>query len=125
MDGGAWWAAVHGVSKSRTRLSNFTFNFHLHALEKEIATYSSVLAWRVPGTEEPGELPSMGLHRYFTILKWFCLTLTWIHHGCTCGPHPEPPSHLPSILSLWVIPVQQPQAPCLMHQTWTGDPFHI
>ena len=63
MDGGAWWAAVHGVSKSRTRLSNFTFTFHFHALEKEMATQSSVLAWRIPGTGEPGGLPSMGLHR--------------------------------------------------------------
>ena len=62
-DGGAWWAAVHGVAKSRTRLSNFTFTFHFHALEKEMATHSSVLAWRIPGTGEPGGLPSMGLHR--------------------------------------------------------------
>ena len=61
MDGGAWWAAVHGVSKSRTRLSDFTFTFHFPALEKEMATHSSVLAWRIPGTEEPGGLPSMGL----------------------------------------------------------------
>ena len=63
MDGGAWWAAVHGVSKSQTRLSDFTFTFHFHALEKEIATHSSVLAWRIPGTGEPGGLPSMGSHR--------------------------------------------------------------
>ena len=62
MDGGAWWAAVHGVTKSRTRLSDFTFTFHFHALEKEMATHSSVLAWRIPGTGEPGGLPSMGLH---------------------------------------------------------------
>ena len=61
MDGGAWWAAVH--AKGRTRLSGFTFTFHFHALEKEMATHSSVLAWRIPGTEEPGGLPSMGLHR--------------------------------------------------------------
>ena len=61
--GGAWWAAVHGVAKSRTRLSDFTFTFHLHALEKEMATHSSVLAWRIPGKGEPGGLPSMGLHR--------------------------------------------------------------
>ena len=63
MDGGAWYAAVHGVAKSRTRLSDFTFPFHFHALEKEMATHSSVLAWRIPGMWEPGGLPSMGSHR--------------------------------------------------------------
>ena len=63
MDGGAWWAAVHGVAKSRIRLSNFTLTLHFHALEKEMATHSSVLAWRIPGIGEPGVLPSMGLHR--------------------------------------------------------------
>ena len=63
MDGGAWLAAVHGVAKSWTRLSDFTFTLHFHALEKEMATHSSVLAWRIPGTEEPGRLPSMGSHR--------------------------------------------------------------
>ena len=63
MDGGAWWAAVHRVAKSRTRLSDFTFTFHFRALEKEMATHFSVLAWRIPGTGEPGGLPSMGLHR--------------------------------------------------------------
>ena len=63
MDRGAWWAAVHGVAKSRTRLSDFTFTFHFHALEKEMATHSSVLTWRIPGTGEPGGLPSMGSHR--------------------------------------------------------------
>ena len=60
MDRGAWKAAVHGVARSRTRLSDFTFTFHFHALEKEMATHSSVLAWRIPGTGEPGGLPSMG-----------------------------------------------------------------
>ena len=60
---GAWWAAVHGVMKSQTRLSDFTFTFHFHALEKEMATHSSDLAWRIPGTGEPGGLPSMGWHR--------------------------------------------------------------
>ena len=60
MDGGAWKAAVHGVAKSPTRLCDFTFTFHFHALEKEMATHSSVLAWRIPGTEKPGRLPSMG-----------------------------------------------------------------
>ena len=63
MDGGAWWAAVHGIVKSQTRLSDVTFTFHFHALEKEMATHSSVLAWRIPGTGEPGGLPSMGSHR--------------------------------------------------------------
>ena len=63
MDGGAWWAAVHGVAKSRTRLSDFTFTFHFHALEKEMATHSSILAWRILGTGKPGGLPSMGSHR--------------------------------------------------------------
>jgi len=62
MDRGAWWAEVHGVAKSRTRLSDFTFTFHFHALEK-MATHCSVLAWRIPGTGEPGGLPSLGLHR--------------------------------------------------------------
>ena len=63
MDGGAWWAAIHGVAKSRTRLSDFTFTFHFHALEKEMAPHSSVLACRIPGTAEPGGLPSLGSHR--------------------------------------------------------------
>ena len=63
MDGGAWQATVHGVTKSRTRLSDFTFTFHFHALEKEMAAHSSVLAWRIPGMGEPGGLPSMGSHR--------------------------------------------------------------
>ena len=63
MDGGAWWAAVHGVAKSQARLSDFTFTFHFHTLEKEMATHSSILAWRIPGTEEPSGLLSMGSHR--------------------------------------------------------------
>ena len=63
MDGGAWEAAVHGVAKSQTQLSDFTFTFHFLALEKEMATHSSVLAWRIPGTGEPGGLPSLGSHR--------------------------------------------------------------
>ena len=69
MDGGAWWAAVHEVAKSRTQLSDFTFTFHFRALEKKMATHSSVLAWRIPGTGEPGGLPSMGSHR--------------VGHGCS------------------------------------------
>ena len=63
MDGGAWCTAVHGVAQSQTRLSDFTFTFHFHALEKEMATHSSVLAWRIPGVAEPGGLPPMGSHR--------------------------------------------------------------
>ena len=63
MDRGDWKAAVHGVAEGRTRLSDFPFIFHFHALEKEMATHSSVLAWRIPGTGEPVGLPSMGLHR--------------------------------------------------------------
>ena len=63
MDGGGWWTPVHGVAKSRTQLSDFPFTFHFHALEREMATHSSVLAWRIPGMGEPGALPSMGSHR--------------------------------------------------------------
>ena len=63
MNRGAWKATVYGVAKSRTRLSDFSFTFHFHALEKEMATHFSVLAWRIPGMVEPGGLPSMGLHR--------------------------------------------------------------
>ena len=70
MDGGAWWAAVHGVAKNQTRLSNFTFTFHFHALEKEMATHSSVLAWRIPGTGESGGLPAVyGIAQSQTRLK--------------------------------------------------------
>ena len=69
MDGGAWWAAVHGLAKSRTRLSDFTFAFHFHALEKEMATHSSVLAWRILGTGEPGGLSVYGVTQSQTQLK--------------------------------------------------------
>ena len=63
MDSGSWWATVHGVARNRTRLSDFTLTIHFHALEKEMATHSSVLAWRIPGLREPGGLPSLGSHR--------------------------------------------------------------
>ena len=69
MDGGAWQAVVHGVAKSRTRLSDFTFAFHFHALENEMATHSSILAWRIPGTGKPGGLPSYGVAESRTRLK--------------------------------------------------------
>ena len=84
MDGGTWWAAVHGVTKSRTRLNDFTFTFHFHALEKEMATHSSVLAWRVPGTGEPGGLPSMGLRRVGH--DWSDLATIDIWSGCPVCP---------------------------------------
>ena len=110
MDGGAWWAVVHGVAKSRTRLSNFPFTFHFHALEKEMATHSSVLAWRIPGTGKPGGLPSMGSHRVrhdgsdltaaadITYLKldvtYYCTYPLLVNNSfvlpChTCGPFPS------------------------------------
>ena len=73
MDRGAWWAAIHGVAKSRTRLSYFTFTFHFHALEKAMATHSSVLAWKIPGAAEPGGLLSMGSHRVWH--DWSDLTV--------------------------------------------------
>ena len=76
MDGRAWWAAVHGVAGSRTRLSNFSFTFHFHALEKEMATHSSVFPWRIPGTAEPGVLPS-GVAQSRTRLKR--LSSIWIN----------------------------------------------
>ena len=63
MDGGAWWASVHGVAEGQTRLSNFTFTFHFHALEKEMATHYCILAWRIPGMGEPGGVLSLGSHR--------------------------------------------------------------
>ena len=67
MDGGAWWAAVHGVTKSRTRLSNITFTYHFHALEKEMAIHSSTFAWKIPWMEEPGGLQSMGLQSHIRL----------------------------------------------------------
>ena len=98
MDGGAWYAAVHGVAESWTRLSNFTFTFHFHALEKEMATHSSVLAWRIPGMGEPGRLPSMGSHRVrhdwndlVPFLQRRKLRLRWVKgsaQGCTCRLRP-------------------------------------
>ena len=80
MDGGAWWAAVHGVAKSQTRLSDFTFTFHFQALEKEMATHSSVLAWRIPEMGEPGGLPSMGSHR--VVHDWSDLAAAAAARGC-------------------------------------------
>ena len=80
MDGGAWWAAVRGVAKSRTRLSDFAFTFHFHALEKETAPHSSVLALRIPGMGEPSGLPSMGSHRVGH--NWSDLQYSTVHSKC-------------------------------------------
>ena len=82
MGGGAWWAAVHGVAKSWTQLSDFTFTFQFHALEKEIATHSSVLAWRIPWTEEPGRQSQTRLNRPSTLLL---LLLSHFSHVQLCG----------------------------------------
>ena len=79
MDGGAWWAAVHGVVKSRTWLSDFTFTFHFRALEKEMASHSSVFTWRIPGTREPGGLPSMGLHRVGHDWSDLAVAAAWVY----------------------------------------------
>ena len=92
MDGGAWWAAVHEITKGQTRLSDLTFTFHFHALEEEMATHSSVLAWRIPGTGEPGGLPSTGSHRvghYWSDLaaaaaRWW--QALYIHHVKSITP---------------------------------------
>ena len=86
MDGGAWKAAVHGVAEGRTRLSDFTFTFHFHALEKEMATHSSVLAWRIPGMGKPGGLPSMGSHRVEH--DWSDLAIAAIAISC-CNRLPQ------------------------------------
>ena len=89
MDGAAWWATVHGVAKSRTRLSNFVFNFHFPALEKEMATHSSVHAWRIPETGEPGGLPSMGVAQSQTRLKRLSCS------SSTAMPHLKVPNMVP------------------------------
>ena len=92
MDTGAWWATLYGVTKSRTQLSDFPFTFHFHALEKEMATHSSILAWRIPGTGKPGGLPSVGLHRVGH--DWSDLAaaaaaaaanVSWIKYICVIG----------------------------------------
>ena len=85
MDGGAWWAAVQGVTQSRTQLSDFTFTFHFHALEKEMATHSSVLAWKIPWTGEPGGLQSRGSQSW-TRLSDFTFLLTFLAIKSVFGP---------------------------------------
>ena len=95
MDGGAWWAAVHGIAKSQTWLSKFPFTFHFHALEKEMATHSSVLAWRIPGTGKPCGLPSMGLHRVG--YNWSDLAAAAAVYICQCYSLNLSPPFLPPL----------------------------
>ena len=110
MDGGAWWAAVHGVAKSRAQLSNFTFTFHFHALEKEMATHSSILAQRIPGTAEPGGLLSMGSHRIR-------------HDWSTLAAAAAVLSHVQLFESLWTIAHQAPLSMGFSRQEyWSGLP---
>ena len=107
MDGGAWWAAVHGVAKSQTQLSDFTFTFHFHALEKEMATHSSTLTWKIPWTEEPSRLQSMGSLRVRQDSATSLSIFTFIHlekemaaHSSVLAwriPGTEEPSGLPSM----------------------------
>ena len=101
MDGGAWWATVHGVAKSRRRLSDFTLTFSFHALEKEMAIHSSSLDWRIPGTAEPGGLPSMGLHKVRH--DWSDLVVVVISQW-TSGPdirYKEIPGYITLVESNW------------------------
>ena len=109
MDGGAWLTAVHGVARSQTRLSNFTFTFHFHVLEEEMATHSSVLAWRIPGTGEPGGLLFMGSHRVghdWSDLAAAAAALIGKESPCQCRRHRLEPwsgksPHAPEPLSPW------------------------
>ena len=88
VDGGAWWAAVHGAAESWTQLSDFTFTFHFHALEKDMATHSSTLAWKIPWTEEPGRLQSMGLRRVEHDRVNSLSLFTFMHWKRKCQPTP-------------------------------------
>ena len=109
MDGGAWRAAVHGVARGRTRLSDFAFTFHFHALEKEMATHSSVLAWRIPGTAEPGVLPFLGSRRVGH--DWGDLAAA-ARSPLSQVPHLALPSH-----SLWSNASCSPPHPNQKHST--------
>ena len=107
MDGEAWWAAVHGVEKSWTRVSDFTLTFHFHALEKDMATHSSVLAWRIPGTGEPDWLPSMGSHRVRHDWSDLAAAAAWDRNYHPCVERRELKlgrlSNLPSISCLLLL----------------------
>ena len=114
MDGGPWWAAVHGVTKSRTRLSDFTFAFYFPALEEEMATQSSVLAWRISGTGEPGGLPSMGLHRVGH--DWSDLAAA-VKKPNTSVPFP----HIPSIVKSYQFYLQDTPNPSTLSPLIPSD----
>ena len=141
MDGGAWWAAVHGVSKSQTRLRDFTFTFHFHELKKEMATHSNVLAWKIPGTAEPGGLPSMGSHRVghnwsdlaaaaVTELGIQVIQEEWrkllapqpsVYPHVTCCAVLSHFSHVPLFVTLWTIALQAPLSMGFSRQEyWRG-----
>ena len=112
MDGGAWWAAVHGVAKSRTQLSKFTFTFHFHALEKKMTTHSSVLAWRIPGTGEPSVLPSMGSHRVrhdwsdLAAAYWGKESM-WMITDLGLDPSLPHRGELMLLINIWEIPLEK------------------
>ena len=118
MNGGAWWAAVHGVAKSWTRLSDFTFTFHFYALEKEMATHSSVLAWRIPGTGEPGGLPSLGSHR---------VRHDWSDLAAAAAAATLTKERFQGTLVLWDIPEKKNVASCYQiimgNNTYAPPPF--
>ena len=112
MDEGAWWVTFHGVTKSRTQLSNFTFTFHFYALEKEMSTHSSILAWRIPGMEETGGLPSMGSHRVEH--SWHNLAAAAAAKPLTCVDH----NKLWKILKVMGIP---DHLTCLLRNLYAGQ----
>ena len=122
MDGGTWWAAVHGVAKSRTRLSDFTFTFHFHALEKEVATHSSVLAWRISGTGEPGGLPSMGSHRVGHDWSDLAAAALSILHTVCCALSL---SRVHLFATSWTVAHQAPQSTGILQGKDTGVGCHF
>ena len=119
-DGGTWWAAVHGVAQSRTWLSDFTFTFHFHALEKEMATHSSVLAWRIAGMGKPGGLPSMGSHRVghdWSDLAY--LSLYYYHQSCL---EQSQPILLTTITTTYLTNLHKEAHYSLKYQLYTNLP---
>ena len=122
MDGGAWWAAVHGVAQSRTWLSDCTFTFHLHALEKEMATHSSVLAWRIPGMGEPGGLPSMGSHRVGHDWIDLAAAVAALPHGYVCYSYFR---KYPIYSIKKILPIPKLPIPIPLDGTYSVDYFWI